>query len=309
MVDPAAARDQLDHALTGADFPGLGPAQPRGACDLFDLGEYHLLINSDRVCRGDATLGTVPFKGEVSLRIATWWIDVIGDLLPSPIEHIIDPQALLIRPVEALPVRLAVHGFLSGRLWRAYEAGLRQYDGVDLADGLVRDQRLAAPLALALPADGDLASVEPVEIEKLYSGGAIDQETFAGAKNLALRVYARGQELADARGVILVDTVYRFGPVAGGSLAAVDLVHAPSVTTYRSKDSPHDVAAHLSEHEIIDAWPEARDDADALPTELRLRLAEAYVRLGECFIADFEPYLGPVANRLALSLSVVGLMA
>lgn len=309
MVDSAVVRDQLEHALTGADFPGLGPPRHHGACDVFDLGEYHLLITSDRVCRGDVTLGTVPFKGEVTTRVSIWWLDVTGDLLPSPVEHLIDPQALLVRPMQALPMRLAVHGLLSGRLWRAYDAGLRRVDGVELADGMTRDHPLDAAIVLPIPADGDPSSVEPLALDALLAGGSIDEAKYVAARDLALKVFERGLELASARGVMLVDTVYQFGTTGDGVLTAIDLVHAPTVTTYRRKDESHTDTVRLSEHEILEAWADGAGDMTSMPTELRLRLADAYLRLGEFFIADFEPHSGPVTNRLTLSLSVAGLMA
>jgi hypothetical protein len=51
------------------------------------------------------------------------------------------------------------------------------------------------------------------------------------------------------------------------------------------------------------------DAARELTPEVRLQVAKAYLDLGSCFIAEFEPHAGPVKNRLALSLSFVGLLA
>jgi phosphoribosylaminoimidazole-succinocarboxamide synthase len=72
-------------------------------------------------------------------------------------------------------------------------------------------------------------NVTPREIveEGLLSGELLER-----VQETARRLFLRGQELAQARGLILVDTKYEFGLDADGALTLIDEVHTPDSSRY-----------------------------------------------------------------------------
>jgi len=292
-TDSETLRAQLDHTLAASDLPGLGLPTTDGSRDSYDFDDFLLLVMTDRLDAGARSRGTVPFKGEVTTRMATWWLDVTGDLAPSPVERILDAQALLVRRVEPLGCRIGAWVRLSGTLWHAYELGLRTVAGITLPEGLSRDAPFDAPLVSAVDDKG-----APV---------TTDVRRFDEARELATRLFERGRDLAAERGVALIDTIYTLGELASGELGNLDLLHAPHVTTYWRND------ASLHETDIVASWRQRVDGAinleGELPSVVLVELARAYLELGECFIADFAPTTGRAINRLSYSLSAAGLLA
>ena len=66
------------------------------------------------------------------------------------------------------------------------------------------------------------------------------------------RLFLRGQELARARGLILVDTKYEFGLDAEGALTLIDEVHTPDSSRYWQADSYQARVARGQEPEYFD---------------------------------------------------------
>lgn len=55
-------------------------------------------------------------------------------------------------------------------------------------------------------------------------------------EQVALALFARGQQLADEAGLILVDTKYEFGTI-NGELTLIDEIHTPDSSRYWVKSS------------------------------------------------------------------------
>ncbi|MFC1611540.1 phosphoribosylaminoimidazolesuccinocarboxamide synthase [Myxococcota bacterium] len=219
-VTQETLRQQLEHTLAGTDLPGLGAPERCGSHDIYDLGDYALLVVTDRVCQGTRTLGTAPFKGEAVTRLATWWLNETADLAESPIEKIVDPQALLVRKIEPLGCLFSAHAFLSGDLWAAYQTGFRCESA--LTDGMTRDQPLTQPVATPLTRVGGLSTHRAVVNETGMAAPLLGR-----ACKLALRLFERACQLGQQRGVTLRDSLYTFGVLADGELGVVALLHAP----------------------------------------------------------------------------------
>jgi phosphoribosylaminoimidazole-succinocarboxamide synthase len=113
-----------------------------------------------------------------------------------------------------------------------YQKGERTYCGHHLADGLRQHEKLPetilTPSTKAAQGDHDV-SASREEILKLTGMPA---EDFDEAARLAFLLFARGQEIARDRGLILVDTKYEFGKTKDGQVVVMDEIHTPDSSRY-----------------------------------------------------------------------------
>src|SRR3989344_6864025 len=62
-------------------------------------------------------------------------------------------------------------------------------------------------------------------------------EIWQKVSDTALKLFARGQEVALSRGLILVDTKYEFGLTPEGEVILIDEIHTPDSSRYWQADS------------------------------------------------------------------------
>src|SRR5690606_20049300 len=101
-------------------------------------------------------------------------------------------------------------------------------------DGLVKNQKLAKPVITpTTKAEED----ELIDAETIVKRGLATEAQWKEITEKALALFARGQEIAAERGLILVDTKYEMGFDAQGVLTIADEVHTPDSSRYWIADS------------------------------------------------------------------------
>eukprot|EP00475_Leptophrys_vorax_P005144 TRINITY_DN13099_c0_g1_i1.p1 TRINITY_DN13099_c0_g1~~TRINITY_DN13099_c0_g1_i1.p1 ORF type:complete len:156 (+),score=6.60 TRINITY_DN13099_c0_g1_i1:48-470(+) len=109
---------------------------------------------------------------------------------------------------------------------------------------------------------------------------------------MALRLFAHGQQVAAAHGLILVDTKYEFGRDAAGDIRLIDEIHTPDSSRYWIADSYEARHAQGLEPENIDKeflrlWfrdncdPYNDKDLPPAPAHLLTELSWRYISLYE----------------------------
>jgi phosphoribosylaminoimidazole-succinocarboxamide synthase len=323
--------ERVQKAL-GAAFEGVSASLPPGASlyrgkvrDVVGKGERVLLVASDRISAFDRVLSSIPWKGEVLARISSWWFERSADIMPN---HILKPadcggldvlaatgRAVAARRCDMLPVELVVRGYLTGSAWRDYKAG-RPVSGIILPAGLRLNERF--PVPIVTPSTKEASGHDrPCSGQELIASGAVDAELWREVERSALALFARGQELAAARGLILVDTKYEFG-LADGRLLVADEMHTPDSSRYWYAEGYAERFAKEEQQRELDKetfrrWLVERGFSgdgpsplvdDAVRVATALRYFEAYrVLLGE----EFEPICADAqAAERALASSFSG---
>ena len=64
------------------------------------------------------------------------------DIAPNHIIDTPDPQVLVAKKADTLPVEVIVRQYITGSLWREYSSGINGQYGFMLDDGLKKDQKL-----------------------------------------------------------------------------------------------------------------------------------------------------------------------
>lgn len=288
--------------------------------DVLGAGDRIVLVASDRISAFDRVLSTVPWKGEILSRISAWWFENTADLVPN---HLLtrdqlgglDPLGITGRAVAAkrcdmAPVELVVRGYLTGSAWRDYQAG-RLVSGIQLPSGLRYCQAFPAPLIT--PSTKEVSGHDvPMSPAEIVSSGRVEAELWKEIEKAALSLFARGQELAAARGLILVDTKYEFG-LSNGALLVADEIHTPDSSRYwYAADYPGRFSSGLDQHELdketfrrwlVDRGFSGDGEAPDITDEVRIQTAVRYAQAYEAITGEiFQPIHQDVqAARTALA--------
>jgi phosphoribosylaminoimidazole-succinocarboxamide synthase len=305
MIDEArllASRHQVLREAIDPRLPGLYRGKVRDNYDLPD--GRRVLVTSDRLSAFDRVLCHVPFKGQVLNGIARWAFERTADLCPNHVLDYPDPNIVVGRRLSILPVEIVVRGYLAGTtstsILTMYRAGRREMYGQTLPDGLVDNQALATPIITPTSKAADGAHDEPLTAAEILERGLLSEALWQEVSAKALALFARGQQLAAERGLILADTKYEFGLDAEGTLRLADEIHTPDSSRYWRADTyPERFAAgqrpHSFDKDVIREWVAARCDPyrDAIPEipeELIWKTALTYVEAYERITGrSFEP--------------------
>ena len=289
----------------------------------YALGEARrLFVTTDRLSAFDRIIAGVPYKGQVLNQLAAWWFDKLADVVPNHVVAVPDPNVLIARAATPLPVEVVVRGYITGvtttSLWMPYSQGARHLYGHDLPDGLAKNERLPWPLITPTtkPPPGSAAHDEPLSLTEVTERHLVAPDRWDRVTAAALELFRHGQRLADAAGLILVDTKYEFGVDADGELLLIDEVHTPDSSRYWMLDTYAARLAAGQEPESLDkeivrrALAEAGFSGDGdVPdlgpdvwTATSARYVDAFQRLTHL---AFVPGQYPVQDRVAAALPTI----
>ncbi len=289
-------REDIEAAL-GTAYPGLQQDCARGfpvyrgkVRDVVRGEKNLLLVASDRISAFDRVVSTVPFKGEVLSRISAWWFSRCSDIVPNHILPGGDPRSLgcgratLVRRADMLPLEVVVRGYLAGSAWRDYRAG-KAVSGIRLPDGLSRNEMFPVPI-ITPTTKVDGGHDEPISGDEIVRSGLVDADLWREVESAALALFRRGQKIAQAAGLILVDTKYEFG-VADGRLVLADELHSPDSSRYWWSSSYEQLFFADDDQRELDKEPFRRWLADrgfmgdgetpVIPDEVRSETAWRYI--------------------------------
>ncbi len=310
MIDAAQIRAQLGNVLEATSCEGVGRLVRGKVRDSYLLGDRRLLVVTDRISAFDCVLGTIPFKGQVLNQMAAYWFEATRDLAPNHMLATPDPNVMLVRECEQLPLEFVVRGYITGvtktSAWAHYAQGGRLFCGHRLPDGLRKDQRLERPIVT--PTTKHEHHDRNISRDEAIAEGLIDGPTFDEAEALCLRLYARGVARAAERGLILVDTKYELGRIQG-TLVVSDEIHTPDSSRYWYQDSYEARFAAGEEprkldKEYVRQWLAARGfrgegTPPALDDDVRVEAARRYIEAFETITGRaFSPDTRPIGPRV-----------
>ena len=199
--------------------------------DVYFFEDQLLVVASDRISAFDVVLPRpIPFKGQVLNQIAAKFLQATSDIVPNWLRQVPDPNVSIGIRCEPFPVEMVIRGYLAGHAWREYRAGKRTLCGVTLPDGLKENDRLPAPI-ITPSTKAKEGHDEDISREDIIAQGLVSAEEYAQLEQYTQALFARGTEMAKARGLILVDTKYEFGK-ATGTLYLIDEIHTPDSSRY-----------------------------------------------------------------------------
>ncbi|MGF1509266.1 MAG: phosphoribosylaminoimidazolesuccinocarboxamide synthase [Myxococcota bacterium] len=300
---------QLAHTLERTDLD-IGTKYEGKVRDVYRIEDRLLLVTTDRVSAFDVLLGTVPFKGQILNGMALLGFRTTEDIVSNHVLSSPHPNVLVARACTPYPVEFVMRGYVTGSLWRDYQAGTHLSYEVPLPSGLRRDERLPEPVLTPTTKARLGAHDAPVSRREIIASGTMTAEEWEEAAAVAHQLYLRGREVASKRGLILVDTKYELGRDSEGRLTLIDEVHTPDSSRYWMAE---EYEARFAEgepqlaldKENLRSWLRERHGftGEGTPPELdddiRILLSERYMDAFHLLVGEsFEPEVGPVSASL-----------
>jgi phosphoribosylaminoimidazole-succinocarboxamide synthase len=319
-MNPSDLRARAGQVLRDATIPELPNHYSGKVRDNYDLPDgRRILIATDRISAFDRILAAIPFKGQVLTQTARFWFQATADICPNHVLEYPDPNVVIGRRLDILPVEMVVRDYLAGTtgtsILTMYQAGQRDMYGLHLPDGMRANQRLEHPILTPTSKAYDGAHDAPLTPNMVVAEGLVTPEQWRVLSDYAFALFARGQQIAAERGLILVDTKYEFGTDAEGRIVLADEIHTPDSSRYWFAESYPDRFERGERPESFDKdfvrnWVAARcdpykDDIPEIPQEIVLETAEVYIRAFETITGEtFNlPEPGDVLERIRLNLS------
>lgn len=312
-MPPADIANPGDPRNAGTASHAAGFVRSGKVRDLFEVGDRLLLVASDRLSAFDVVLPTpIPDKGRVLTGISRFWFEATTDIIPnhllatSPAELPADftdaagmrdlrGRMMLCRRARVLPVEVIVRGYVAGSGWKDYRR-TGAICGIALPEGLRDSDRLPEPI-FTPSTKAEVGHDENIGFDALVD--LVGAEIAEKVRDIALRLYRRGAEIAEKAGILLADTKFELGTALDtGELLLIDEVLTPDSSRFwdASAYEPGRAQASYDKQPIRD-WLETKPwdktyPGPELPAEIvsdtRARYVTAFERITG---ASFERYL------------------
>ena len=229
----------METALTRTDFnfPGQKSVYHGKVRDVYNINdELLVMVVSDRISAFDVVLPKgIPFKGQVLNQIAAKFLDATSDIVPNWKVATPDPMVTVGLKCEPFKVEMVIRGYLTGSAWREYKAGARELCGIKLPEGMTENQKFPTPI-ITPTTKADEGHDENISKEEIIAQGLVGKEDYEQLEKYTQALFARGTEMAEEKGLILVDTKYEFGK-KDGKIILIDEIHTPDSSRYFYKNS------------------------------------------------------------------------
>ena len=306
--------------LTTTDFhfPGQRSVYHGKVRDVYNINDDLLvMVATDRISAFDVILPKgIPSKGQVLNQIAAKFLDATADIVPNWKLATPDPMVTVGLRCQGFPVEMIIRGYLTGSAWREYKNGCRLLCGVPLPDGMRENERFPEPI-ITPTTKADEGHDMNISKEEIIAQGIVSAEDYAIMEDYTRKIFARGQEIAAKRGLILVDTKYEFGK-RDGKVYLIDEIHTPDSSRYFYADgyeeklakgepqrqlSKEFVRQWLIEHDFMNqpgqVMPEITD-------EYAMSVSDRYIELYEHIVGekfDRAAESGDIAARIERNVS------
>lgn len=219
-------------ASTSFQFPGQTAVYHGKVRDVYSIGQdFLVMVASDRISAFDVILPRpIPYKGQVLNQTAAHFLRATADIVPNWLLSTPDPNVAIGYRAEPFAVEMVIRGYLAGHAWREYRAGKRMLCGVALPEGLRENDRLPAPIITPSTKAKEGHDLD-ISRDEILAQGIVAEAHYVQLEDYTRKLFARGSEMAAAKGLILVDTKYEFGLI-GDKVVLIDEVHTPDSSRY-----------------------------------------------------------------------------
>ena len=221
---------------TNFNFPNQKDVYNGKVRDVYNINdEFLTMIVTDRISAFDIVLPKgIPFKGQVLNQLAKKFLKSTEDIVPNWMISSPDPNVTIGHFCQPFKIEMVIRGYLTGHAWRTYKSGKREICGVKMPDGMVEHQKFPTPI-ITPSTKADFGHDEDISRKDILTKGIVEEKDYLKLEEYTRAIFQRGSEMADERGLILVDTKYEFGKKEG-IIFLIDEIHTPDSSRYFYKD-------------------------------------------------------------------------
>ncbi|MGD0036554.1 MAG: phosphoribosylaminoimidazolesuccinocarboxamide synthase [Bacteroidota bacterium] len=239
----------MEPVITLTNFPALKLMNRGKVRDIYDFGEALLIVATDRLSAFDVVMNEgIPYKGKVLTQISDFWFEQTKEIVPNhliasivydfpsackPYWYSLSDRSMFVKKTKPLAVECIVRGYLSGSGWNEYQKR-KSVCGVQLPDGLVESSRLPEPIFTPTTKEEVGKHDENISFDQMKN--IVGKELAEKVRDISLRVYCHGAELAEKKGIIIADTKMEFGLNENGELILIDELLTPDSSRFWPKD-------------------------------------------------------------------------
>ncbi|MFA6383299.1 MAG: phosphoribosylaminoimidazolesuccinocarboxamide synthase [Parcubacteria group bacterium] len=316
-MDKEFIAQNIKNVLKETDLPELGQKRKGKVRDIYDQGDKLILISTDRHSSFDRIIAHIPFKGQVLTGTSRWWFEKVKDIIPNHVIDYPDPNVVVGKKYKIVPIEVVPRAYITGStntsLWTHYQNGKRDFGDFILPEGLKKNQKLEKTVLTITTKleehDRSLSSGEAV------AEGLISAEIMEKVKEAALRIFERGQRIANEKGLILVDTKFEFGLDENNDLVLIDELLTPDSARWWMLGSYEERFRNGQDPEYFDKeflrlWfkdkcdPYKDEVLPELPEDMIVEMASRYIQIYEQIVGEkFEVDVTiPIEERIKNNL-------
>ncbi|MCH8326750.1 MAG: phosphoribosylaminoimidazolesuccinocarboxamide synthase [Bacteroidetes bacterium] len=230
------------------NFPNLNLVKQGKVRDIYDVGEYFLIVSTDRLSAFDVIMDQgIPYKGKVLTKISEFWFDFNKDVIENHListnvedfpsecleyKNDLEGRTMLVKKAEVVPLECIVRGYISGSGWLDYQA-TGEISGIKLPEGLVESDKLSDPIFT--PSTKAEIGEHDENISSKDAEKIVPKEIIEQLKEKSITLYKNASEFALTKGIIIADTKFEFGLVES-KLILIDEALTPDSSRFWPKD-------------------------------------------------------------------------
>jgi len=264
--------------------------------DIYDLGNYLLLVATDRISTFDVVFPNgIPDKGKVLTQISRFWFEQTEGIVPNHVVSFdisdfpaetrqyadqLEGRSLLCKKAKPLAIECVVRGYLDGSAWAQYrEEG--EVAGHRLPRGLQQRSRLPEPIFT--PATKETTGHD-INITEAQAEKIVGTKIFEKVRSSSLAIYGHAHNLLQKKSITLADTKFEYGALGDGSIILIDECLTPDSSRFMVNYSPEQTPTSFDKQFVRDwvlstGWdknPPAPDIPPEIVEQTRDRYLEAY---------------------------------
>ena len=230
----------MNGTINSTDFqlPGLISKYDGKVRDVYELeNQILVIVASDRISAFDIIMPKmIPYKGQILNQISTYMLNSTKDIIENWLIDTPDPNVSIGYKLSPIKIEMVIRGYLSGHADRLYKSGIRSICGVKLPDGMKSNEKFNNPI-ITPSTKASEGHDEDISKEEIIKNGLLSIDQYEEIESVTKKLFFRGSQIANERGLILVDTKYEFGYTDKGKLVLIDEIHTPDSSRYFYQDS------------------------------------------------------------------------
>jgi phosphoribosylaminoimidazole-succinocarboxamide synthase len=238
----------MEKVILQTSFANLKLFKKGKVRDIYDVGEYFLIVSTDRLSAFDVIMNQgIPYKGKVLNRISEFWFKFTSGIIPN---HLVSTdvknypaacheymeqlkgRSMLVKKAEVIPIEAIVRGYISGSGWNDYKA-TGKISEISLPKGLVESEKFPKPIFT--PSTKAEIGEHDMNISLSDAKKIADDKTIKTMEESALKVYKEATDYALGKGIIIADTKMEFG-FYDNQFILVDEILTPDSSRFWPKD-------------------------------------------------------------------------